>query len=46
MYKETQNQLTFSDDFFLPFGGRLNKENRWVLLADMMPWWRTEEKYA
>ncbi len=46
MYQETQNQLTFSDDFFLPFGGKLNKENRWVLLAEMIPWGKAEEKYA
>ncbi|MBE3570941.1 MAG: IS5 family transposase [Bacillales bacterium] len=46
MYQETQNQLTFSDDFFLPFGGKLNKENRWVLLAEIVPWGKAEEKYA
>lgn len=46
MYKETQNQLTFSDDFFLPFGGKLNKDNRWVKLAEMIPWWKAEKKYA
>ncbi|WP_374723542.1 IS5 family transposase [Calidifontibacillus erzurumensis] len=46
MYKKTENQLTFSDDFFLPFGGKLNKDNRWVLLAEMIPWWKAEEKYA
>ncbi|QJE32391.1 hypothetical protein [Heyndrickxia coagulans] len=31
MYKKTEHQLTFVDDFFLPFGGKLNKENRWEL---------------
>jgi IS5 family transposase len=46
VYKETENQLAFSDDFFLPFGGKLNKENRWVLLAQLIPWWKVEEKYA
>lgn len=46
MYRETQNQLIFPDDFFLPFGGKLNKENRWVRLAEMIPWWKAEEKYA
>ncbi|PLR75765.1 IS5/IS1182 family transposase [Bacillus sp. V3-13] len=46
MYKKTENQLTFSDDFFLPFGGKLNKYNRWVLLAELIPWWKAEEKYA
>ncbi|MED4493545.1 transposase, partial [Heyndrickxia coagulans] len=46
MYKKTEHQLTFVDDFFLPFGGKLNKENRWVRLAEMIPWWMAEEKYA
>ncbi|WP_179234586.1 IS5 family transposase [Heyndrickxia coagulans] len=46
MYKKTEHQLTFVDDFFLPFGGKLNKENRWVRLAEIIPWWMAEEKYA
>lgn len=46
MYRRTENQLQFVEDFFLPFGGKLNKENRWVQLAAMIPWWRAEEKYA
>jgi len=33
-------------DFFLPFGGKLAEDNRWVLLAQMIPWWKLEEKYA
>ncbi|WP_274519631.1 hypothetical protein [Caenibacillus caldisaponilyticus] len=33
MYKRSENQLILSDDFFLPFGGKLNKDNRWVKLA-------------
>lgn len=24
----------------------MNKDNRWVQLAAMIPWWRAEEKYA
>ncbi len=46
MFQKSQNQLTFVDDFFLPFGGRLNKDNRWVRLAEIIPWWKAEEKYA
>jgi hypothetical protein len=34
------------DDFFLPFGGKLNKENRWVRLAQMIPWWEYEDEYG
>jgi hypothetical protein len=42
----TENQLILPDDFFLPFGGTLNKENRWVILTSLIPWWKAEEKYA
>ncbi len=45
MYLESQNQLILPDEFFLPFGGKLNKENRWVKLANMIPWWKAEEEY-
>jgi len=24
----------------------LNKDNRWVRLAEIIPWWKAEEKYA
>jgi hypothetical protein len=46
MYRlpETQ-QLTF-DKFFLPFGGKLRRDNRWVRLADMIPWADFEPAYA
>src|SRR5699024_3425020 len=46
MYKMTENQLVLPEDFFLPFGGNLNKENRWVVLANLIPWWQFEEAYA
>jgi len=26
------------EEFFLPFGGRLRKDNRWVQMANMIPW--------
>lgn len=46
MYHRPESQLQLFDDFFLPFGGKLNKDNRWVQLAALIPWWRAEEKYA
>ena len=33
-------------DFYLPFGGKLDPENRWVKLGDMIPWGLVEERYA
>lgn len=46
MYKRTESQMILPGDFFLPFGGKLVDDNRWVLLAQMIPWWKIEEKYA
>ena len=45
MYKSNENQIMIPDDFFLPFGGKLDKENRWVKLAALIPWWAFEDKY-
>lgn len=32
-------------DFYLPFGGKLDPENRWVKLAAIIPWHLVEEDY-
>jgi hypothetical protein len=46
MYRrEHRNQLSF-EDFFLPFGGKLSGDNRWVKLADLIPWEELEDDYA
>ncbi len=45
MYRTTpDNQLSF-EDFYLPFGGKLRSDNRWVLLASIVPWDTAEEFY-
>ena len=46
MYKSSEKQIMISDDFFLPFGGKLNRKNRWVKLAELIPWWEFEDKYV
>lgn len=46
MYKYSDNQIMLPHEFFLPFGGKLNPENRWCKLAALIPWSRIEEKYA
>jgi IS5 family transposase len=45
MYRKTEQQLKF-DNFYLPFGGKLRKDNRWVQLAQAIPWELLETKYA
>jgi len=32
-------------DFYLPFGGKLDPENRWVKLAKIVPWHLVEQDY-
>jgi len=32
-------------EFFLPFGGQLNPDNRWVVMASLIPWNEVEEVY-
>ena len=45
MYRKNQSkQMTF--DFALPFGGQLRRDNRWVILADLVPWDQVEDQYA
>jgi hypothetical protein len=46
MYRrEHRYQLSF-EDFFLPFGGKLSGENRWIKLAKLIPWDELEDDYA
>ena len=46
MYRRsTPGQLSF-ERFYLPFGGKLSGENRWVKLAELIPWEAYEEQYA
>lgn len=43
-YKDDDNQLGI-DEFFLPFGGKLSRDNRWVQMSEMIPWPLVEEVY-
>ena len=45
MYQKTAKQLEL-ENFDAPFGGKLRCDNRWVLLADLVPWDYVEEIYA
>lgn len=44
MYRSNRQQLEFPD-FYLPFSGELNRENRWVKLASLVPWGLAEQIY-
>jgi transposase, IS5 family len=46
MYRTSApGQLTF-ENFYLPFGGKLSSDNRWVKLAKLIPWETVEANYA
>ncbi len=42
--KKIPQQLEFPN-FYLPFSGQLDPENRWLLLAQLVPWDLAEEIY-
>jgi len=45
MYQKQFKQLSFAD-FILPFEGSLDPDNRWVKLAETIPWYAAEQIYA
>ncbi len=46
MYRLPETQQVTCDKFFLPFGGKLRQDNRWVRLAHRIPWTELESAYA
>jgi hypothetical protein len=34
------------EEFYVPFGGKLDPGNRWVVLANVIPWEPLENQYA
>jgi transposase, IS5 family len=46
MYRK-QGQLPISaENFELPFEGKLSEDNRWVIMAEFIPWQEFEEEYS
>ena len=43
--REHRNQLSF-EDFILTFGGKLSGDNRWIKMAELIPWDELEDDYA
>ena len=43
--KDNSDQLQF-EDFYLPFGGKLRSDNRWVILSRQIPWSQIEQEYS
>jgi len=45
MYRKHQHQQLEFPDFYLPFSGHLDPDNRWIALARLVPWELAEEIY-
>jgi len=45
MYQHQFKQLSF-EDFHMLFGGKLDKSNRWIKMANTVPWHEAELLYA
>ncbi len=46
MYQKVEQVHLPAEDFELPFGGKLAEDNRWVQLAQLIPWSEFEQEYA
>lgn len=46
MYNKDKNQQLTLTDFNMPMGLELNPDNRWVRLADLVPWDQFESRYS
>lgn len=46
MYRKVNTSQTSFEDFYLPFGGKLRSDNRWVILSKQIPWEAVEREYA
>jgi hypothetical protein len=46
MYRKPNRAQLRIEEFFLPFGGKLLADNRWVTITRLMPWELIEDLYA
>ncbi len=46
MYRKQEQASIPPENFQLPFEGKLLEDNRWVVMASIIPWSEFEEEYA
>ena len=46
MYRKVESTPTPPSKFELPFEGKLSQDNRWVIMAGLVPWEEFEQEYA
>ena len=46
MYRQVETKITTIENPELKFEGKLAKDNRWVIMSELIPWHEFEEEYA
>jgi hypothetical protein len=46
MYRKIEQLPTSPENFEFPSEGKLSTDNRWVIMANLIPWSEFEEEYA
>lgn len=46
MYKKKNKEQLEFENFYLPFGGKLRSDNRWIILSKLIPWDEIEDHYS
>ena len=46
MYKKKNKEQLEFENFYLPFGGKLRRDNRWIILSKLIPWDEIEDHYS
>jgi transposase, IS5 family len=46
MYRKSESTPIPPSNFELPFEGKLSSDNRWVIMADLIPWTEFEDEYS
>ena len=46
MYHKKEQAQISPENFKLPFEGKLSEDNRWVIMASLIPWSEFEDEYA
>jgi IS5 family transposase len=46
VYRKVEQAQSPPSEFELPFGGKLSADNRWVKMAELIPWNEFEAEYA
>jgi hypothetical protein len=46
MYRQNETEIVTTENPELKFEGKLAKDNRWVIMSELIPWQEFEEEYA